>query len=245
MWYSVDETVMKLRYLNSPKVFPKKVVTSGNSLSPRGSQSSSNGHFVLGLLCSIWSSINKFVAAVDVPKSQSCFERAYQDWILPQIQIKNVSFILLSILCVFEGLTVVSQEDYQYLNVTAEWSFKLSLAIMPYVFCCGAFILVTMYFFPQLMEKNQYYVITYVCVTAMVFIPAGNILLTVGEHGAARLDTLLLNTHLLLLTLLFYDQGFIRIMIISIITYIFVNVVNIFTTFFLQNATEHPMRQVC
>ena len=235
---------MKVRNLKSPKVFPKKVFTSANSLDPRRTQSSLYGNFILSVVYFVWSSINKFVATIDVPKSHSCFERAYQDWILPQIQIKSVSFISLSVLCLYAGLTVHSQPDHQFFDGITKWSFKLSLAIMPCVFSSATFILVIMYFFPQLMEKKQHYIITSLCLTAMVFVPAGDILLNIGRNGAARMGTLLLNAHLLLLTLLYYNQGFIKIILISIVIYIFINAVNVFTMFHLQHTIQHPIRQV-
>ena len=235
---------MKVRNLKSPKVFPKKVFTSTNSLQPRSSQSSLHGNFILSVLYFVWCRINKFVATIDVPKSHSCFERAYQDWILPQILIKSVSFISLSVLCLYAGLTVFSEQEYQLFDGITKWSFRLSLAIMPCVFSSATFILVIMYFFPHLMEKKQHYVITSLCLTAMVFVPAGDILLNTGRNGATRMVTLLLNAHLLLLTLLYYNQGFIKIILISIISYIFINLVNVFTTFYLQHTIQHPIRQV-
>lgn len=235
---------MKVRNLKSPKVFPKKVFVSNTNLRPRRSQSSLNGQYIFSALYCMWSSINKFIGTIDVPKSHSSFDRAYQDWIVPQIQIKTVSLISLSVLCLSVGLTVFLQEDYQFFDVTTKWSFKLSLAIMPYVFSSAGLILVSMYFFPQLMEKKQHYVITSLCLIAMVFVPAGSILLNISEHGAGRMDTLLLNGHLPLLTLLYYNQGFFKIMLISAITYIFINLVNIYTTFCLWYTTHHPVRQV-
>ena len=235
---------MKVRNLKSSKVFPKKVFTSTSSLHPRSTPSVLNGNLFLSALYFVWSSINKFVATIDVPKSHSCFDRAYQDWILPQIQIKSISFISLSILCLYSGLTVFSQQDHQFFDDITKWSFKLSLGIMPCVFSSATFILVIMYFFPQLMEKKQHYVITSLCLIAMVFVPAGDILLNIGRNGAARMDTLLLNSHLLLLTLLYYNQGFIKIILISIVIYIFINLVNVFITFGLQYTIQHPIRQV-
>ena len=235
---------MNMRKLKSSKVFPKTVSASTNNLRSRRSQSSLSGQYVFSVLYCLWSSINKFIAAIDVPKSHSCFERAYQDWILPQIQIKSVLFIALSVLCLFAGLSVFSQEEYQFLDETTKWSFKWSLAVMPYVFSCAGFILAIMYYFPQLIEKKQHHVITSLYVTALIFIPAGNVLLHIFEHGAARMDVLLLNAHLLMFTLLYYDQGFFKIMIISIMTYAYINLVNIFITFHLNYVTEHPVRQV-
>ena len=233
---------MKVRRLRSPRVFPTRAFDSTDTSHSRSTRSL--GNLIFSVLCFTWSSINKLVATIDVPKSHSCFERAYQDWILPQIQIKSVSFISLSVLCLYAGLTVFPQEDPQSFDIITRWSFKLSLSLMPFVFSSAAFILVMLYFFPQLMEKKQHYVITLLCLTAMIFVPAGNVLLNIGRHGAARMETLLLNAHLLLLTLLYYNQGFIKIIVISIIIYLFINLVNIFTTFSLQCAVQHPMRQV-
>ena len=235
---------MKVRRLKSPRVFPKTVSTSTNNLRSKRSQSSLSGQYVFDVLYCLWSGINKFVAAIDVQKSHSCFDRAYQDWILPQIQIKSVLFTSLSVLCLFAGLSVFSQEEYQFLDETTKWSFKLSLAVMPYVFSCAGFILVILYYFPQLIEKKQHHVITSQYLIAVVFAPAGNVLLYIFEYGAARMDLLLLNAHLLMFTLLYYDQGFFKIMMISITTYAYINLVNIFTTFSLNYATEHPVRQV-
>lgn len=235
---------MKVRHLKSPKVFPEAMFVPTNSLGPKKSQASINGQIVTSVLCTLWSSVNKFVAAIDVPESHSGFERVYQDWILPQIQIKSVSFILLSILCLSSGLTVFSQEDYQYFDGIIKWSFKLSLAIMPYVFSSAVFILVLMYFLPQLMEKKQHYVTTSLCIIAMVFVPAGNVLLNIGEHGTARMDTLLLNAHLPLLTLLYYNQSFFKVIFMSAITFIVMNLVNIFVTFNLLYVTQHAIRLV-
>ena len=244
MQCSVDEKTMKVHRLKSPRVFPKTVSASTNNLHSRKSQLSLSGQYVFSVLYCLWSSINKFVAAIDVQKSHSCFNRAYQDWILPQIRIKSVLFSSLSVMCLFAGLSVFSQEEYQFIDETTKWSFKLSLAIMPYVFSCAGFILVIMYYFPQLIEKKQHHVITSQYLTAVVFIPAGNVLLHIFEHGAARMDLILLNAHLLMFTLLYYDQGFLKIMIISITAYAYINLVNIFTTFSLNYATEHPIRQV-
>lgn len=238
----VDQQAMKVRNLKSPKVFPKKVFASSNTSSPRRSQPSLYGQFVLGLLFSVWSGINKVLATTDTPKPW--IERAYQDWILPQIKIKSILFISLSVLCVSAGLTVFSHEDYQFFDTTTKWSFNLSLAIMPYVFSSCIFILVIIYFFPSLIEKKQHYVITFLCVTGMLLVPAGGILLNLSEYGSARMDMLLLNAHLLLLTFLYYNQGFSKIIIISIITYISINLINIFTTLWLKYTTEHAIRQV-
>lgn len=235
---------MKVRKLKSRKVYPKDVPVSTNNLHPRRFQSSLNGHYILSLLYNVWSSINKFLDATDPPKLHSAFERAYQDWILPQIQIKCITFISLSVLCLFAGLTVFSEEDYLFFDGTTKWIFEMSLAIMPYTFSSAAFILVATYYFPQLMERKQQYVITLLCLTAMVFIPAGNILLNLGEHGAGRMDTLLLNAHILLLTLLYYNQGIFKIILISIIIYIFINIVNIFTAYYQYYPAPYPVRQV-
>ena len=93
--HSEDEKTMKVHKPKSLKLFLKTVFASRNVLSPRVSHSSLQSYFISGVIYYLWCSIKKFVAINNVPKSDSCFECVYEDWILPQMQIKSILFISL------------------------------------------------------------------------------------------------------------------------------------------------------
>ena len=166
--------------------------------------------------------------------SRSEFERAFQDWIVPQMQTKSIFFLLLSVLCVSFGFSVFVRGDDKMFDDITELSFSLSLSVMPYIFSCSGFIFLVIPFFPQVVEQQEHYVIAFLWLIGMVFVPAGSILVNVSEYGASNMVSLLLYAHVLSLTLLYYHQGIVKTLLASGGAFIFVIICNSFITVGLQ-----------
>ena len=188
-------------------------------------------------LVTIWVKVKELFATLvndDQQISRSEFERAFQDWIVPQMQTKSIFFLLLSVLCVSFGFSVFVRGVDQTFDGITEICFSLSLSVMPYIFSCSGFIFLVIPFFPQVVEQQEHYVIAFLWLVGMVFVPAGSILVNVSEYGASNMVSLLLYAHVLSLTLLYYHQGVVKTLLASGGVFIFVIICNSFITIGLQ-----------
>jgi len=188
-------------------------------------------------LAAIWQKMKKFFSTLisdDQKISRSEFERAFQDWIVPQMQTKSIFFLLLSVLCVSFGFSVFVRGSNEMFDKITELSFSLSLSVMPYIFSCSGLIFVVIPFFPQVVEQQEHYVTALLWLVGMVFVPAGSILVNVSEYGASNMVSLLLYAHVLSLTLLYYHQGVAKTLIASGGAFVFVIICNSFITIGLQ-----------